>query len=965
MSKTLFYFIEDKKYRIKLNEKILVEEVIKKISEVNQIMIEGLYIDDFQLPLKSILFDEIDENDKIIIKLIENKIENPIINPNLNLTKLENFQKKEKFSDSNLKDVEFQLQKITLPNLEQNEFLIFSNLTYESLIKGDKIKLSTTIDYIEIKEIIIKFYELKYDIQGLFPIIYLSGGILFNKFKISKYFDQFLPKKNHIYIIFTRKIPLNLLDREISNILDISSDETKLLFTPLFESDNKGITFLCSFLGYISKDGSSTTKFLKNMNYIAPFAPTLISLNKLFNKESLKGIELIQITSVLQLLIRTFIQKEIVTEQCLQYCLPLFNYISNLSGYKSIKVIEKEVDWKYYSLYDEDFNSTYIERCQIPFLIPEEINSDFDSSDFKPIPPLSLKDISRTCIYLSENGVGICVASIDRKDSNASDKVTVHDPIKGNSEEISAEILAKRINNVSEDKKVSLVDKNKVEQVVYILFDNSGSMDTKDITSDQQTTRLEVAKQYLTTFANRAYGYRAASVFGLVIFNSSFREKGELSPLITQFEKSMDSVKSEGGTALFDCIKSIALKLSEQKKNYPNAQLRMVIISDGDDQHSNSKPEEVSQLLVEKGIIVDSCIINSGEDNCQRVAAISRITGGLSFKPKTINEGIKFFEQESFLYLTSREIKSPCLQKITPDIFKSYYTNELNPYSIEAPNKLILKGNQNEPLVNISLAIKENISSNSNDIKRILIELKKLNSALKTDKSIKVYPIESNIRYWKVLIEGPETSLYENYWWYLLVQFPNGYPINAPEFRFITVPYHINISDEGKICLNLLDKDYLSTYSIYELIISIKTLLLYPNPLSPMDAEKISIYKNSISQYNKNIKDFCLKRTKKKLEEFENEWDIEKEEKENEKYFEIEIPQQFKCPYSNLLMKDPVTAGTGITYERNSIESLFSNYKTPKCLITQKYLEKNKMISDKKKKLEILEFMKKNNINYN
>lgn len=56
---------------------------------------------------------------------------------------------------------------------------------------------------------------------------------------------------------------------------------------------------------------------------------------------------------------------------------------------------------------------------------------------------------------------------------------------------------------------------------------------------------------------------------------------------------------------------------------------------------------------------------------------------------------------------------------------------------------------------------------------------------------------------------------------------------------------------------------------------------------------------------------------------------------------EIEVPQYFICPISLQIMKDPVTAITGITYDRESIEHwLFSNKNTT-CPVTKQPLPKN------------------------
>ncbi|KAI4300549.1 hypothetical protein L6164_033916 [Bauhinia variegata] len=56
---------------------------------------------------------------------------------------------------------------------------------------------------------------------------------------------------------------------------------------------------------------------------------------------------------------------------------------------------------------------------------------------------------------------------------------------------------------------------------------------------------------------------------------------------------------------------------------------------------------------------------------------------------------------------------------------------------------------------------------------------------------------------------------------------------------------------------------------------------------------------------------------------------------------EIEVPQYFICPVSLQIMKDPVTAITGITYDRDSIEQwLFKNRNTS-CPVTKQPLPKD------------------------
>ncbi|RVW31744.1 E3 ubiquitin-protein ligase PUB24 [Vitis vinifera] len=56
---------------------------------------------------------------------------------------------------------------------------------------------------------------------------------------------------------------------------------------------------------------------------------------------------------------------------------------------------------------------------------------------------------------------------------------------------------------------------------------------------------------------------------------------------------------------------------------------------------------------------------------------------------------------------------------------------------------------------------------------------------------------------------------------------------------------------------------------------------------------------------------------------------------------DIEIPQYFLCPISLQIMKDPVTAMTGITYDRESIEQWLLTAKDTTCPVTKQPLERD------------------------
>ncbi|XP_065856655.1 E3 ubiquitin-protein ligase PUB24 [Euphorbia lathyris] len=68
---------------------------------------------------------------------------------------------------------------------------------------------------------------------------------------------------------------------------------------------------------------------------------------------------------------------------------------------------------------------------------------------------------------------------------------------------------------------------------------------------------------------------------------------------------------------------------------------------------------------------------------------------------------------------------------------------------------------------------------------------------------------------------------------------------------------------------------------------------------------------------------------------------MDETETETEIEIEIEIPQFFLCPISLQIMRDPVTAISGITYDRQSIEQWLSTSKNTICPVTKQPLSKD------------------------
>ncbi|KAL1659598.1 ubiquitin-conjugating enzyme/RWD-like protein [Schizophyllum commune] len=108
---------------------------------------------------------------------------------------------------------------------------------------------------------------------------------------------------------------------------------------------------------------------------------------------------------------------------------------------------------------------------------------------------------------------------------------------------------------------------------------------------------------------------------------------------------------------------------------------------------------------------------------------------------------------------------------------------------------------------------------------------------------IKLAPDETNVYLWRATIPGPEGSLYEGGSFDVEIHLPADYPFSAPKVAFKTRIYHMNISDAGHICLDILKNKWSPALSLFKVILSLSSLLTDPNPDDPLVALIAQQYK--------------------------------------------------------------------------------------------------------------------------
>lgn len=142
-------------------------------------------------------------------------------------------------------------------------------------------------------------------------------------------------------------------------------------------------------------------------------------------------------------------------------------------------------------------------------------------------------------------------------------------------------------------------------------------------------------------------------------------------------------------------------------------------------------------------------------------------------------------------------------------------------------------------------------------LKRIQKELKDIIST--PTPGCSAGPSNDNQFHWFASISGPQGTAYENGMFFLEIYFPVDYPFSPPRVQFSTKILHVNIDEEGYICVDILKNEWSPALTISKVLLSIRSLLSDPNPDDPLDLTLAKLYKRNKKKYHKKIREHTQK----------------------------------------------------------------------------------------------------------
>lgn len=387
------------------------------------------------------------------------------------------------------------------------------------------------------------------------------------------------------------------------------------------------------------------------------------------------------------------------------------------------------------------------------------------------------------------------------------------------------------------------------DEAIVICVDTSSSMNCtmpNDWISNRSVlgtnpSRLTEVQEFFKNLALRISALNLSTHLGLLTFDSQIHVKQPLTALHLNFNHQLDNIAAAGSTAIFNGINKAAIMLRDLKCKYPDTKCRIILLTDGEDNRSNILPSNVSKMLHKNDIVLDAVVI--GSSCTEDLFKIAANTGGYAFWPKTQQSLFQIFLLETVVDIRTR-----------PDLVRETFTNwdllkpkkpdmqssfdfpacrphpNLNDYFIalgdaERFMNRMSRHSARSSVVSSRMSTASTMTPGAGGISRILLsEIKGMID--NPHEFMDVYVSQSNMGFWKVVMQGPPDSPYANGTFLLYVELGADFPRRPPSARFITPILHPNITKHGRVCHPIFDREWSPNTRVFTVLQQLYGILM-------------------------------------------------------------------------------------------------------------------------------------------
>lgn len=104
-------------------------------------------------------------------------------------------------------------------------------------------------------------------------------------------------------------------------------------------------------------------------------------------------------------------------------------------------------------------------------------------------------------------------------------------------------------------------------------------------------------------------------------------------------------------------------------------------------------------------------------------------------------------------------------------------------------------------------------------------------------------------------ILGPESTAYSDGAWKISLKIPTDYPNSPPKAFFNTKIFHPNVQPStGEVCVDTLKRDWTSAVDLNHIMLTIRCLLIQPNPDSSLNEEAGKLIQEDFAAFERTAK---------------------------------------------------------------------------------------------------------------
>ncbi|KAF2087739.1 hypothetical protein K490DRAFT_41720 [Saccharata proteae CBS 121410] len=384
-----------------------------------------------------------------------------------------------------------------------------------------------------------------------------------------------------------------------------------------------------------------------------------------------------------------------------------------------------------------------------------------------------------------------------------------------------------------------------------------------------ELSRLDVLKQMFEAFTNRILAYNYQTHIGLITFDTVPKVAQEITHVFEDFRHTVNSMNAHGDTAIWDALFLANCQLTRHAQRFPQAKKRILCISDGMDTSSEMSAMAVCNTLKRNNVLVDSFCI--GSDNNAELRTVSYILGGYKFVPRSLEQAMAICELEPVLTQTERQqVAGPLTGRLTHNVFTQLSRNaKAEVVTRDTVPSRKQHVHANDSFVRLSgFARSRAVNRTDSNLRtsRLHTEIKEI--VARAHPYYDVYISESNMAFWKIVMQGPPGSSYAAGTFVLYLDMEEDYPAFPPKGRFMTPIHHPNINRHGRICHSIFDRNWTADTTNAQVLDTVYGLLMQPELTDPVNAVITLDYHHDEVHFQEEVRDHIAKHATKSRQQW-------------------------------------------------------------------------------------------------